>query len=210
MIALILATQIALTAAAQTAKPALNVQATYREGRTGTMHFAETLTLSIAGSRPLQIPRTNIRMGSYLPIPGPSFRLPDGRFILLGWSSSGGGMETIHALLVGDRAGAVTVFDHLIYDTDRFHATVLVRTEPDGSVLIGVSEPLDRLHDEEDWSLQYGLRRKHRLLIAAIRKLAFETITSRSDDVFYAPPFNATLRTGRVAWVHVASSGFGL
>src|SRR5438477_12187030 len=103
MLAWVLAAQIAFSAAAQVANPALTVQATYPEGDSGTTHYAETLTLSIAGSRSLRLP------GSDLPIPGPSFRLPDGRFILLGWSSSGSGMQTMHALLVGDRTGAVTL-----------------------------------------------------------------------------------------------------
>jgi hypothetical protein len=207
MLALVLATQIVLTAATgQTAKPALTVQATYPEGRTGTMHFAETLTLSIGESRPLRVHAPRF----YLPIPGPSFRLPDGRFVLLGWSSTGSGMETMHALLVGEHAGAVTLFDHLIYDTDRNHAALLVRTEPDGSVLIGVPEPLDRLHDEEEWSLEYGIARTHQMRISAIRKLSFQAVTSRSNDVFYAPPTNGTPRTARVAWVHVRKTGFGL
>lgn len=205
MLALVLAAQISFSAAAQVAKPALIVRATYPEGDSGTMHFAETLTLSIAASRPLRVP------GSFLPIPGPSFPLSDGRFILLGWSSGGSGMQSMHALLVGDRAGVVTLLDHLIYDTDRPHAALLVRAGPDGSVSIGVPEPAsDFLHNEDEWSLQYGLPRKGRLLIGAIRTLSFETVTSRSDDVFYAPPTNATPRTARVAWVHVSNGGFRL
>jgi len=203
MLALVLATHISFSAAAQAAKPALTIQATYPEGDTGTMHFAETLTLSIGAARPLRVP------GSFLPIPGPSFRLSDGRFLLLGWSSTGSGMQSMHALLVGDRAGVMTLFDHLIYDTDRPHAALLVRAGPDGSVWIGVPEPSsDFLHNEDEWSLQYGLSHKRHLLIGAIRKLSFETVISRSDDVFYAPPTKATPRTARVAWVHVTKAGF--
>src|SRR5437764_15129777 len=41
MFALVLAAHISFSAAAQVAKPALIVQATYPEGDTGTMHFAE-------------------------------------------------------------------------------------------------------------------------------------------------------------------------
>jgi hypothetical protein len=205
MLALLLATQLSLAAAAQTAKPALTVQATYPEGDSGTTHYAETLTLSIAGSRSLRVP------GSDLPIPGPSFRLPDGRFILLGWSSSGSGMQTMHALLVGDRAGAVTLLDHLAYQTDRHNAALLIRTKPDGSVVIGVPEPSQGfLHDEDEWTFQYGILRTHQMRIRAIRKLSFQAVTSQSSDVFYAPPTNATPRTARVAWVHVTNSGFGL
>lgn len=211
MLALVLATQITLAAVAQTVKPALTVQATYPEGSTGTMHYAETLTLSIAGSRPLHVPGSDISRGSYLPIPGPSFRLPDGRFILLGWSSSGSGMQTMHVLLIGDRGGAVTLLDHLAYQTDRFHAALLVRTRPDGSVVIGVPEPSPGfLHDEDEWTFQYGVLRTHQMRIGAIRKLSFEPVTSQSSDVFYAPPTNGTPRTARVAWVHVTKSGFGL
>ena len=203
MLALILATHVVFLAAAQVAKPVLTVRAKYPEENTGTMHFAETLTLSIDAARPLRVP------GSFLPIPGPSFRLPDGRFILLGWSSTGSGMQSMHVLLVGDRAGVVTLFDHLIYLTDRPHAALLVRAEPDGSFLIGVPEPSsDFLHNEDEWSLEYGLPRKRSLLMGAIRKLPFQTVTYRNEDVFYAPPTNATQRTARVAWIHVAKTGF--
>jgi hypothetical protein len=205
MLAFLLATQIAVAVAAEAAKATLIVQAQYPRDETGTMHFAEALTLSIAAARPLRVP------GSFLPIPGPTFRLPDGRFILLGWSSPGSGMQSMHALLVGDRAGAVKLLDHLIYFTDRPNAALLVRTELSGSVFIGVPEPpSDFLHYEDEWSLQYGLPRKRRLLIDSIRKLSFETVTSRSDDVFYAPPTNSTPRTARVAWVHVANTGFAM
>src|SRR5947207_4995147 len=204
MLALVLVAQISFAVTAQAPRSALTVQAQYPEGDTGTTHFVEMLTLSITSARPLRVP------GSFLPIPGPSFQLPDARFILLGWSSPGSGMQSMHALLVGVRAGSVTLFDQLIYFTDRPNAAFLVRIEPDGSVLIGIPEPSDFRHYEDEWSLQYGLRGRHRLLIDSIRKLSFERVASRSNDIFYAPPTNAAPRTARVAWVHVTNTGFAM
>ena len=205
MLALVLVAQISFAVTAQAPRSALTVQTQYPEGETGTTHFVETLTLSITSARPLRVP------GSFLPIPGPSFQLPDARFILLGWSSPGGGMQSMHALLVGVRAGSVTLFDQLIYFTDRLNAAFLVRIEPDGSVLIGIPEPRsDFLPYEDEWSLQYGLPRSHRFLIDSIHKLSFERVASRSNDIFYAPPTNATARTARVAWVHVTNTGFAM
>lgn len=205
LLAAAFAIQAASLVVAATASPqALHVEATYPEEPTGTMHFAATVTLSIGTARPLRVP------GSLPPIPGPTFPLSDGRFVLLGWSSPGAGMQSMHALLVGVRAGTVTLFDQLISFTDRPHAALLVRKEG-GSVLIGVPEPPSTfLHDEEGWSLQYGLSRTHRLLIGSVRRLPFEPVGSGGEDVFYAPPTNATPRTARVAWFHVTRTGFAV
>lgn len=80
----------------------LQVRARYPRGPRGTMHFAEAITVSAPSVRPLTL------KGSFLPIPGPSFELPGSRYVLLGWSSTGAGMQSIHVYLLGVQGAAST------------------------------------------------------------------------------------------------------
>jgi hypothetical protein len=69
------------------------------QGSTGTMHYADELRLSAGRSGPL-ILKSELSSGKLIPLPGPQYRIDDSHVLLLGWSSHGGGMQTIHALLV--------------------------------------------------------------------------------------------------------------
>src|SRR3981189_1560788 len=76
-------------------------------GSSGTMHFVDELRLSVGSSAPLILkPEPG---GKLIPVPGPQYRIDDSHILLLGWSSYGGGMQTIHALLVQVDNGTVTL-----------------------------------------------------------------------------------------------------
>jgi hypothetical protein len=192
-------------AAAEPSTSELKVLVRTADHKGGTKHSADELTLSIGSARPLHLTGT---MDERLPLPGPTFRVGDSRFILLGWSSSGAGMESVHVLLVGVERGSVRALDTLVATTDRFHARLLVRTNPDGSMLIGLPEPLpEPLHDEGDWSLRYGSPGVHRLNMAEIRRLPFQRLESLPRDYVYAPPMFEIRQVARVCWFRVTKAG---
>ena len=167
------------------------------------MHYAEALTLSIGSARPLRL------TVSLLPIPGRTFALPGSRFLLLGWSSTGSGMQSIHEFLLGVRKGAVTRLAVVLLHTDRMDSALLVRRDADGSLALGLPEPPSTvLHNEDEWHLAVSGRRQ--LGLDALRDLASEDVTCRPDDRVYAPPFERTPCPARVSWITVTASGFTL
>jgi hypothetical protein len=187
---------------ASAAQPDLEVTATYPEESTGTMHYSTRLTLSVDGAEPLVIE------GDLGPIPGPHFRLPDARFLLVGWSSTGAGMQRTHVMLVSVRSKSVGLDDELTLNTDRGSAGVLLRFEPGGSIRIGLPEPpREYAFSEDEWFLNVG---KKSLDLAQMRKLPFRTIRPRKDDFFY---YGVAARQGgpdRVAWIDITPKGFRL
>lgn len=76
----------------------LKVTATFLDEPTGTMHYASTVTVAFGDASSL------ILEGEMLSTPGPHFQLSASRFLLLGWTSPGSGMEAMHALLISVRA----------------------------------------------------------------------------------------------------------
>ena len=181
----------------------LGVKARFPRESDGTMHYAESLTLSIGSARPLRL------TDSLLPIPGPSFALPGSRFLLLGWSSTGSGMQSIHAFLLGVRKGAVKRLAVVRLHTDRMDSALLVRRDAHGSLALGLPEPPSRfLHNEDEWYLAVSGRQQ--LGLDALRDLAFEEVTCRPDDRVYSPPFERAPCPARVSWITVTADGFTL
>jgi len=168
------------------------------------MHFAEELTLSIGSARPLTLE------GGFLPIPGPSLRLPGSRFALLGWSSTGSGMQAIHVFLLGVHDGAVRRLAYLTIETDRPNSALLVRHNPDGSLVLGLPRPPAQfLHNEDEWSLVVGPGGRT-LSIAEIRRLTYKAVAVRPEDLFYSPPFQLAPRPTSVSWIAITPQGFSL
>ena len=187
---------------ASSEQPDLEVAARFPEGSTGTMHFAEAVTLKIGKARPL------VLESDFLPIPGPHFRLGPSRFLLLGWSSSGAGMQSIHVLSLGVQNGAVTLIATLELSSDRLNSGLWVHSKSAPGFKLGLpAPPLRYVHSEDEWFLRYGKEDRDFLDLKGLRKLAFERVTPGPDDIFYAPPFNRSPFPSRVAWISVASSG---
>ena len=170
---------------------ALRVDMVPRDETTGTTHHAEKLTLSIGDATPLVLENEP-------PLPGPSFQLADGRFLLLGWSSYGAGMQSIHAFVFGVRNGEVVLDRELVVTTDRVNAGVVVR-----GARIGIPEPpRDFVHNAEDWAVSHG----HACPVfdlAGMRELDYEPFVKRKGDVFYKPPKQDAPFPAQVSWVDV-------
>ena len=187
------------------AVPILKVEvAAPAPGSSGTMRFVDELRLSVGASAPLALktdPGTKL-----VPIPGPQYRIDDTHILLLGWSSYGGGMQTIHALLVQVENDRVTLQRELTLTTARTASVLIVRR--DGPNEIGVGRPAGRLHDENDWLLVFGPAKDQRLNITQIRKFAFAAEAKREADTLYAPPFQNAHFPARITWLSVSASGF--
>src|SRR5260221_10384799 len=98
------------------AVPILKVETVSPAG-TGTTHYAVELRLSVGASAPLVL--KTVPGGKLIPLPGPQYPIDDAHVLLLGWSSYGGGMQTIHALLVHLENGNVTLQRELTLTTSR-------------------------------------------------------------------------------------------
>jgi hypothetical protein len=175
-------------------------------GSSGTMHFVDELRLSVGSSAPLILkPEPG---GKLIPVPGPQYRIDDSHILLLGWSSYGGGMQTIHALLVQVDNGTVTLQRELMLTAARTASALIVRRDGLSEIRLGVGEPAGRLLSERDWLLVFGPNSDQRLDMAQIRKLSFAAEAKRDADTLYAPPFQNARFPARVAWLSVSASGF--
>ena len=203
MLALMFSALLAAGSAATACSPELSVDATFPQESTGTMHFAQSLAIRIGSAEPLKV------QAEMLPIPGPCYRLPEQRFLVLGWSSAGSGMESIHALVVGTRAGAVVLDGQLDYTSDRPGTGLLVHPMGDDEIWLGIPEPAAGfVHQAEDWALAFGTGPQRNLSLDDIRALTFEAVAESPGDTFYAPPTQAIPRPRRVAWMTITAGGF--
>lgn len=173
----------------------------------GTMHYAERLKLSLPGARSL-VMKTDVEHGQLAPIVQMQFPLKDGRHLLLGWTSWGGGMQTEHALIVEKKGAVLRLVDELVVQHGRGSPRIVFRTAPEAPA-IGVFEPKgDRaLHDPWSWSLAYGNKQ---LSLEEMRKLRYtENVSGKTGYVYYAPPFFEKEIPGqRVAWFAITKGGF--
>jgi len=184
------------------APPDLKVEKRLPTASTGTMHFAEIVVLRVGRARPL------VLEGELAPIPGPYVRLGDSRFLLLGWSSGGSGMQTLHALSLAVVGGAVTLVAELTLQTDRLSSGLLLRTGEGDQTRLGVPEPpAGFVHDADGWALRTGPGDDERFDLDGIRGLSFEEVAGQPGDILYSPPFGVGPLPKRVAWVSVSPAG---
>ncbi|HVT17312.1 MAG TPA: hypothetical protein VHQ90_14180 [Thermoanaerobaculia bacterium] len=177
-------------------------------GSTGTLHFAPELRLSVGSSAPL-ILRSDLETGRLVPIPGPQYPIGDHHVLLLGWSSYGSGMETIHALLLHVENDRVILQRELALTTDRSSSALLIRRDGLDTILLGIPER-GPSHNEDEWSLVFGAAKVERLDSGQIRKLPFVAEKMRSTDLLYTPPFQSVPHRERFAWLSVSTNGFTL
>lgn len=139
------------------------------------------------------------------------------RWVILGWSSFGEGLQTEHAWLIEDRPGPMLV-DALTWTTDRSHGGLAIeRSKTPLEVRIGIplpdeprpSEPERTegsdgpppLHLPGDWELVHG---KQRWDLSELRRLPSVERRVKSLSAYYDPPFqDAPSRlhwAGRFVW----------
>ena len=186
--------------------PVLKVE-TVRPNGTGTMHYADELRLSVGASAPLLL-RTYPGGGKLIPVPGPQYPVDDTHVLLLGWSSYGGGMQTLHALLLRVENDTVTLQRELMLTAARTASALIVRRDGPNQIRLGIGEPAARMLSERDWLLVFGPDSDQRLDITQIRKLTFATEAKREADTLYAPPSQNAQFPARVAWFSVSANGF--
>src|SRR6476620_9272731 len=107
--------------------PVLKVETAWPKG-TGTTHYADELRLSAGASAALVL-KTDPGGGKLIPVPGPQYPVDDTHVLLLGWSSHGGGMQTIHALLLRVENDTVTLQRELMLTMARNASALIVRRD---------------------------------------------------------------------------------
>jgi len=186
--------------------PVLKVETAWPKG-TGTTHYADELRLSAGASAALVL-KTDPGGGKLIPVPGPQYPVDDTHVLLLGWSSYGGGMQTIHALLLRVENDTVTLQRELMLTMARNASALIVRRDGPNQIRLGIGEPAARMLSERDWLLVFGPDSDQWLDVAQIRKLTFATEAKRETDALYGPPFQNGSFPARVAWFSVSASGF--
>lgn len=182
--------------------PGVEVEVRSPAEPTGTMHYVEQLAIRIGSARPLVLGGED----GFAPIPGPSFRLGGHRYLLLCWSSTGAGLQTLHALSLGVRDGGVVLADELRVRTDRPSAGLVARAEKGAGLRIGLPEPpAGFVHSADEWALEAG--QGGPIDLARIRGLAFEPVRRRAADVLYTPPAGRAPFPRRVAWISIDAGG---
>ena len=186
--------------------PVLKVDTVWPIG-TGTMLYADELRLSAGASAALLL-KTDPASGKLIPVPGPQYAVDATHVLLLGWSSHGGGMQTLHALLLHVENNTVTLRRELTLTAARIASALIVRRDGPNQIRLGIGEPAARMLSERDWLLAFGPDNDQRLDIAQLRKLAFATESKREADALYAPSSQNAQFPARVAWFSVSAGGF--
>lgn len=193
-----------------TAPGGLRVQVSWMT-MTGTMHYAETLsfttptgTLELRGDDVVEKgpDESDPLRAEALPLVGRVDAIGGQRWVALGWSSPGEGMQTVSAWVVEDGPGGPRVVDSLAWFTDRVHAGFAIDTKTGA---IGVPLPAGELHNGSDWHLRHG---SEEIPLARVRKMrAFATPLAKVRDV-YGPPMDVAPKerewSGRFVWFDVA------
>lgn len=169
---------------------------------TGTWHTANKLTISLGAAK---LERATDDEHMILPLFAKAFDAGPNRWVLLGWSSTGSGMQTQTAWIVKKVGKALKITDQLDWTTDRAHPGLAF--EGEGAKLrVGILKPPasdDEAHDAGEWSLETGgkLRR-----MDMVRKLHFVG----GSPALYAPPFDDSKCPCQIAWLGIANDKFAV
>lgn len=165
---------------------------------TGTTHVAEELAITTAGGTlryappaPQTTNQDHDEAPPEYPLMEKILAVAPKRWVLLGWSSLGEGMQTEHAWLIEDRHGP-HLLDSLAWTTDRSHAGIAVESSGNQVYLgIPLPQPLNEdgepgLHNEGDWELVHD---KQRLSLLDVRRLPSSEKHVMALGGYYDPPF---------------------
>lgn len=176
---------------------------------TGTWHLADELVISTArGTLRLKTREGDDGPQEALPLLEEIYPLGDHRWIVVGWSSFGEGMQTVHAWLV-DGTSAPRIVDKLEWTTDRTHSGIVI--DATSKVRIGIPLPVRSsetddpdgertLHNRLDWELVHGKRTFRLDQVAKLRTTEHHVMSVHA----YTPPFQDSASTrgwsGRFVW----------
>jgi hypothetical protein len=172
----------------------LHVDVTYHR-LTGNSHYATRLELHTATAK-LVREAQDLEDSPTLPLVDKVIAVDPHRWVVIGWSSYGEGMQTMTAWIVIEAKRKLRVTDEMEWTSDRSHAGLAIE-DANGKLRLGVSKlPAskgdDAPHNPGDWELQIGKKK------IDLAKLTFTTAATR----IYQPPYD-DLRdaTGPFAWV---------
>lgn len=168
---------------------------------TGTMHLASELAITTArGTLRLEAP--DAEDGEALPLIEKIYKTGVDRWVLLGWSSYGEGMQTEHAWLV-DGSGEPRIVDRLAWTTDRAHAGVVIDRDPKLHIGIPLPAQGEALHDDEGWALVHDARTYGLAEVMKLPSTPGDLLAVRA----YTPPFGESASergwNGRFVWFAV-------
>lgn len=167
---------------------------------TGNTHVADELAITTRRGT-LRLKTAGEEGGETLPLIDQIYKAGKSRWVVLGWSSYGEGMQTEHAWLI-DATSQPRIVDKLEWTTDRRHAGLAIDLAP---LRIGIPLPRapaddDKLHDELDWQLVHA---KRSLTLDQVAKLP-ATETHIMAVRAYTPPFHRSASeaewSGRFVW----------
>ncbi len=188
----------------------LAVTADFPSEDTGTMHFASRLTIRWGDAEPLTLGAdagdAEEDAAATIMVPGPSFQLSQDRALLLGWSSTGAGMQEMQALLIERTGSKLSIVDRLDLQSDRPSSALLVRQDP-GGLRIGIFRPEKIVFDEDGWFLSCG---GASLDMAALRRLPYDPRGRSSSDFLYESMSPPSPMPRDVAWIEIGPRGFRL
>lgn len=168
---------------------------------TGSTHLAASLAITTArGTLRLEAP--DPEDGEALPLVAHIYKTGVDRWVLLGWSSFGSGMQSEHAWLV-DGSGEPRIADRLEWRTDRSHAGIVIDRDPKLRIGIPLPAPDEALHDDEGWALVHGTQTRTLAEVTKLPSAATDMLAVRT----YTPPFDRSASgrgwSGRVVWFSV-------
>ena len=166
----------------------MHVDVTY-ETLTGTYHSATKLDLHTAKAT-LVREQPDIEKLPVLPLIEKAVAIDPNHWVMIGWSSTGGGMETMVAWIVAASGKKLRVTDELYWTSDRAHAGLAIEDDK-GKLRIGIPEmPKEGAHEPGEWALQVGNKN------VAFAKLKYKAASTKLFD----PPMEEREVTGKVAW----------
>lgn len=190
--------------------PVLQVDTRAEPGNTGTMHHVDEIRVSVGDTAPL-ILASDIGRGVVRPIPGPQYSIGDSDVLLIGWSSQGGGMQTVHALLFHIDGSSAALHGELTFTGDRRQTGFVMRRDGPQRMLLGIPEPAGVVQEADEWALLLQPAPAEPLKMEQIRKLPFVDAAHREGDRAYFPPFGSDTRApSRVAWISADAGGFAV
>jgi hypothetical protein len=174
--------------------------------RTGTYHFADRLVIESDSGK--LVVEDKPESDSQVPLIEKVIDAGRGRWLVLGWSSYGEGMQTEHAWLVVDGKHGPRIADKLEWTSDRAHAGLALDAK---RLRIGIPLPArsEQLHNGSDWKLVIGKRARW---LSDVRRMRSAATHLADLPGRYTPPFNATPHehgwSERFVWLEAAGDHF--
>lgn len=116
---------------------------------TGTSHYADEVVIEFPGKKPLVI-KTDIEKGVLAPVVMKCIAAGASRLILIGLTSTGGGMQSWHAYSLNVSDEIIKIEDHMIYTVSRDWPGMVINK---GQDRFGLMIPSHAPVHGDDWQL---------------------------------------------------------